>query len=343
MGYRQIQCLGSGYFGEVWLEHDDGLDRLCAAKHLNPTRLAPGVDANAEAQAMMIAQHDNVVSVFSADMVAGAPVIRMEYLSEGSVAGRYKGGPVPVRDAVQIMEEACRGVEHLHARGLLHRDIKPGNLLLTEAGSVKVSDFGLSCQQGATTGIPPWNYTIHLPPEAVSGGVGITTVEGDVYALGVTTYRLLNGDSALVGARVPASRLSAAIIAGHYPDRSHWEPYIQPALRRVVRRALHIDPAKRYATAATFRHALERVRPAVSWWPYVAATGRAWQGASPDGTTWRATIEPRPRGGYRFMIERRLPGKAWRQQTADGLEVRDEVDALAQSEQVMGRVAQAGR
>jgi serine/threonine-protein kinase len=145
MVYQSIRCLGSGYFGEVWLEHDDALDRPCAAKYVDPSRLAPALNGYAEAQAMIAGEHDNVVSVYSADMVAGAPVIRMEYLPEDSVQDKYAGVPAPVRDAVRLAEEACRGVQHLHSCGLLHRDVKPANLLLTGDGRVKVCDFGLSC------------------------------------------------------------------------------------------------------------------------------------------------------------------------------------------------------
>jgi serine/threonine protein kinase len=159
MVYQSIRCLGSGYFGEVWLEHDDALDRPCAAKYVDPSRLAPALNGYAEAQAMIAGEHDNVVSVYSADMVAGAPVIRMEYLPEDSVQDKYAGVPAPVRDAVRLAEEACRGVQHLHSCGLLHRDVKPANLLLTGDGRVKVSDFGLSCRLGDAGGAPPWGYT----------------------------------------------------------------------------------------------------------------------------------------------------------------------------------------
>lgn len=244
MAYQRIQCLRAGYFGEVWLEYDQALDRYCAVKYINPARLVSGIDGYAEAQAMIAAQHENVVAVFSADMVGNAPAIRMEYLPDGSVQDRYKGDPGPVGEAVRIMEEACRGVEHLHTRGLLHRDLKPGNLLLTGSGSVKVSDFGLSCQRGATTGIPPWSYTSHVPPEAGPGG--ITTPQGDVYALGVTAYPLLNGDAALSATGISPADIPAAIAASTYPDRNRWQPYIHQPLRRAITKALHIDPAKRF-------------------------------------------------------------------------------------------------
>jgi serine/threonine protein kinase len=187
MTYRRIRRLGSGSFGEVWLERDTGLDRLCAVKYLDVSRLAPEVHPHAEAQAMIAAAGDNVVSVYAAEMHGATPVIRMEYLPDGSVQDRYSGAAVPVGDAVRIVEEACRGVEHLHNRGLLHRDVKPANLLLTRDGRVKVSDFGLSWSVKAIAGAPPWGYAEHIPPESTN--TGITTVSGDVYALGVTIYR----------------------------------------------------------------------------------------------------------------------------------------------------------
>ena len=85
MPYKALSCLGSGFFGEVWLEQDLGLDRLCAAKYLSPARLPAGM-VFAEARVMLDGEHDIVVRVFSADTKAGIPVIPMEYLPAGSVA-----------------------------------------------------------------------------------------------------------------------------------------------------------------------------------------------------------------------------------------------------------------
>ncbi|MGB9303757.1 MAG: serine/threonine-protein kinase, partial [Mycobacterium sp.] len=195
MPYTQIQCLGAGFFGEVWLEHDTGLDRPCAAKHLDPTFFSKGSNVFAEAQTMRAAgENDYVVTVYSAELENGEAVIRMEYLSNGSVDDMYKGSPIPVGEAVRIMEDACRGISHLHTQDILHRDIKPANLLLADSGKVKVSDFGLACELADAKSAPPRSYPIHLPPEAAIAGSGITTIAGDIYAAGVTAYRLLNGD-----------------------------------------------------------------------------------------------------------------------------------------------------
>src|SRR5258707_656510 len=144
---------------------------------------------------MELGKHHNVVQVYSAEIESATPVIRMEYLEEGSVAGQFGRDVLPVREALQIMEAACRGVTHIHHVGLLHRDIKPANLLLHPLQTVKVSDFGLVCHPvdvGSGTAMP---YLAHLPPEAFADGtMAIIDVTGDVYALALTTYRLLNGD-----------------------------------------------------------------------------------------------------------------------------------------------------
>lgn len=341
MAYIKVNLLGSGYFGKVWLEHDQALDRFCAAKYLDPAMLVQGADTYAEAQAMVAAQHEHVVTVYSADLDGGMPVIRMEYLPEGSVETRYQGRPVPVGIAVRLLEDACRGVEHLHGRGLLHRDLKPANLLLTEGGRVKISDFGLSCRQGAAFGVPPWAYAIHLPPEAVPSS-SIDTPGGDVYALGVTAYRVLNGDAALPN--LTPDKLEAAITAGRYPDRNRWLPHVHPKLRRAVTKAMHPKPATRYQSAAAFRHALETARPIVSWLPGTIAIGANWHGEDPrDGSKWRATTESTSRGGYRFVLEKCRLGKAWRKQGSDGFEDQDDQAVQAHAATVLARLATQGR
>lgn len=342
MPYQQIEYLGGGQFGEVWLEEDEALGRLCAAKHIDVSLVARGTESFAEARAMIAAEHENVVVVYSAELEGGVPVIRMEYLPTGSVTDKYGGNPIAIADAVRMMEDACRGVEHLHVRGILHRDIKPGNLLLTSIGAVKVSDFGLSCPISGTHAGPLTWYNRHLPPEDVGKGTGISTAAGDIYAAGVTAYRLLNGDQALKGIIVPGVDPMEFVARGKYPNRKLWLPHIHPRLRRAVVKAMHVDPAKRYADARSFRRALEQARPHVSWWPTNPATGLGWEGVAADGTTWRAAIEPRTKGGFRFAVERRLPDKAWRKQNGDARDTTSLDDATDHAHEVLSRIAVEG-
>ena len=344
MPYKALSCLGSGFFGEVWLEQDLGLGRLCAAKYLNPARLPAGL-VFAEARVMLDGEHDNVVRVFSADTEAGIPVIRMEYLPAGSVADRYAGNPVAVADALHVVEEACRGVEALHARGVLHRDLKPANLLIAEDGRIKVSDFGLACEAGKSAGAPPFGYTEHLPPEALAGRGAIETAGGDVYALGVTLYRLLNGDGMMRAAAAPGANIRGLIADGKYPDRNEWQPHVHDRLRRVGRKAMHGDPSRRYSSAGELRHALEGARPKVSWVPVtIAGPGRAWEGIVADGgSQYRARLSPGKQGKYLFELERQGPSGYFRASQQDRLTGSNLMDLLPQAAGILQRVATEGR
>lgn len=343
MPYQQIQCLGAGFFGEVWLEQDTGLNRPCAAKHLDPTWFSEGSNVFAEAQTMRAAgENKYVVKVYSAEFENGEPIIRMEYLPNGSVDDMFSGNPVPVDGAVRILEDACRGISHLHAQGILHRDIKPANLLVTDSGRIKVSDFGLACELADATTAPPRAYPMHLPPECVSANTGITTVAGDIYAAGVTAFRLLNGDHALRAVIQSGADVRDLIARGKYPDRKLWLHHVHAPLRRVVNKAMSFDPAKRYKDAGTFRRALEQVRPKVSWWPSSPISGTGWEGAAVDGSaTFRAVVEPTKRG-FHFDIERRLSGKSWRRFAADALNTKTEAEAVAHAEVVLARIAIKG-
>lgn len=311
--YQQLRYLGGGYFGEVWLEHDTGLDRLCAAKYLRRHASTIGAaDPFAEARAMLQAEHDHVVRVYSADVENGDPVIRMEYLPEGSIQDRYQGEPVDVITALRAIEDACRGLECLHGRRLLHRDMKPANLMIAPGGTVKVSDFGLACGQNEVAKAPV-GYVSHLPPEALPSPGYIDSVAGDVYATGATLYRLLNGDDLTRRGLTATSDLSQLIVAGKFPRRDRFALHVHDPLRRVVRKALHTESSRRYPSASHLRHAIESARPVVSWAEVRGSADPTWQGCSVDGTaTWRARISAGAGGRLLFTLERRLDGKSYR-------------------------------
>ncbi|MGR6031075.1 serine/threonine-protein kinase [Rhodococcus erythropolis] len=333
--FRRIKHLGNGFYGSVELEYDEGLNRPCAAKYI--THAAFSEADFTEAQAMELGKHDNVVSVFSTDVENGTPVIRMEYMEDGSVADRYKQDAAPVRDAVLIVEAACRGIAHIHTVGLLHRDIKPANLLLDRTHIVKVSDFGLACEKVEPEGGSGFPYFPHLPPESINDGTRtVTTVQGDVYALGLTAYRLLNSDRRVR----PKLETNSAI-----PAADAWMPYIHRSLRTAVSKALHPDPAKRIQSASDFRHALEKTRPQVNWRSFTnnshLNSRHAWQGSALDGTEWRAEVSRRSTD-FQFTVERCLPAKAWRAQNNDKQTFQTEAAALRYGATVLQRIAGQG-
>jgi serine/threonine protein kinase len=340
MPFTRLGKLGNGHFGDVYLERDEGLDRLCAAKYVPPPN---GGNRYQEAQAMLAVSHPNVVLVYSADddPHTGGVVIRMEYHPKGSLAKVYGGRPGEVGSVVRQLEQACRGLQHLHTEGMLHRDVKPANILIADDGTVKLTDFGLSKPMRTTGTGQAIGYVAHLPPEAIAGPQEITTIEGDIFAMGVTLYRLLEGDSLLDGMWANGVDVEQEILAGKFPP-SRFSPHIHDRLRRVVRKATHSDPVRRFGTATEMRYALEAARPTVAWTPTPGSTNAfVWNGVNlADGTEYHARLHKVNRGRWTFWIEKRLAGKALRRQHALGIEAVTRTYGLRHAHNVLGSLAQ---
>jgi serine/threonine-protein kinase len=293
---------------------------------------------------MLRARHDHVVEVFSAQMEHGQPVIRMEYLENGSIADRYGGQPLPVGDALSAVEDACRGLENLHSEGLLHRDLKPANLLIADNGRVKVSDFGLACDESQASRAPV-GYLIHLPPEAFPDPRFIESSAGDIYAMGVTLHRMLNGDGVLKHLRgLDDEEVGELVLSGSLVLQTDFAPHVHMGLRSVVRTATHVDPSKRFSSAADMRHAVERVRPKVSWRSVTSGATQTWEGSSRDQKVlWRATLSQR-KGAYAFRLEQAKVGKrarTVRSASLDGVSAGDE--AYRHVRRVLASVATSGQ
>ena len=164
--------------------------------------------------------------------------------------------------------------------------------------------------------------------------------------MGVTLYRLLNGDGFLRVARAATPvDLQCAITSGALPPRGAFEIHVHDALRRVARRAMHVDPVKRFQSAAEMRHSLEAARPNVSWSASVRArTDLTWEGESIDGSTsWRAAISAARGSAWDFRVERRLSGKSFRTVRSASGRFSDRDTAMEHAPAVLQRIAVQGR
>lgn len=332
-----MTILGTGSFGVVKLEEDALTGRQYAVKYVDTSR-SHSLAQYFEPKAMAIAEHENVVKVFHADVIGHELIIRMEYLPGGSVQDRYSGHPVPVRQALQVVEEACRGVHHLHSQGLLHRDIKPANLLFAEGGQIKVSDFGLAGMADDPATLREGGYLPFRPPECWEEDSYIDSPLGDVYALGGTAYRLINGDDMLYGAFPSDVSFQEAVLRGDFPDRKSWQPYVHIALRRAIVRAMHVDPQSRFSSAADFRLALTRAQPRVSW---EADKDGCWVGLGIDSLRWTACLEDHD-GQVTFILRRGKNSAKLREVRAERFTTSTKHKAEAHAGKVLQRVAQHG-
>lgn len=246
--------LGSGYFGDVY-DATDSLGEKVAVKLLRPT---PGESSAAfkarelgllgEAARLLDARHENVVRI--KDVVRHRPTGRVllvaEFCSGGSLEAVYKAAPSPLRAVRDHSTQIALGLQAIHSRGMLHRDIKPANVLLGANGEAKLADFGLVTNKLILGYASDQGYLDHLAPEVYTAKV--TSTKTDVWAFGMTVYRLLHGHTWYLEATV-ANRPRTAIPKGGFARSLKWLPHIPDPWRRFVRKCMHDEPPHRYQGA----------------------------------------------------------------------------------------------
>lgn len=259
--YRIERRLGLGGMSTVQLAVDTRLEREVAVKLL-AEHLAedPTFVSRFQREALAAARlvHPNIVQVFDSglDEASGRHYIVMEYVDGRSCAQLLRDrGHLEVQDAIFVVEQACKGLEYAHRNGVVHRDVKPGNLLVSRDGTVKLADFGIAkaTEQSSITQVGSVLGTAaYLAPEQARGEEAGPAA--DLYSLGVVTYQLLSG-------RLPyeASSLSELTLMQQreLPTRlDEIAPDVPPSLARAVARALSIDPGARYTDALAMADAL---------------------------------------------------------------------------------------
>ena len=255
--YRVERTLGQGGMAVVYLAHDEELHRLVAVKVL-AEHLAG--DDNFRARFLQESKlagrlsHPNVVQVFDAGETDGNPYIVMEYVSGDTLAQR---GKLAHTQVVPLARQACAGLQHAHNAGLIHRDVKPANLLVREDDVLKIADFGIAraaeltrlTQHGTVLGT-----AAYLSPEQAAGEE--VTAAADIYSLGAVVYELLTG-------RPPyefesLADLAAQQTAGVITPVRDLEPSVPEPVEAAVMHALARDPRFRPGSGADFAHELAR-------------------------------------------------------------------------------------
>jgi serine/threonine protein kinase len=228
----------------------------------------------------------------------------MDYLPNGSVEARLNAGSVSIVDAVRWTRNVLAGLGHAHALGVLHRDIKPGNLLIDSEGRAVLSDFGIAEDTIRNLLANPNIYGVHAAPELLHGHG--SSVQTDIFAIGCTLYRLLTGT-------YPFASI-ADIQASVQPRDVHkLNPQIPLSLRNVVRKALACDPADRYRDARRMSEELGDCGIRNSWTPIAdPAAVEVWQAQTPGGL-YELRVVARPRVGGFDVIARLDQGTGLRQ------------------------------
>ncbi len=264
--YELFGEIGRGGMGVVYKARQLGTQRIVALKFLSGGALASR-DAvhrfHTEARAAALLEHPGIVPIHEAGMHDGHYFLAMRFVGGGSLADLAKRGPLPPRRVAEIMMGIAAAVQFAHARGVLHRDLKPGNILLEEAGAPLVSDFGLAILLEtddqltfSSTLLGTVNY---IAPEQAAGGVGAITTAADIYGLGAILYELLAGTPPFLRATI-AETLRALHEEDPVPPSkiaSGKEP-IPPDLETICLKCLEKQPSRRYATAQEVADDLNR-------------------------------------------------------------------------------------
>jgi serine/threonine protein kinase len=256
--------LAHGGMGQVYRATDSALERTVAVKLL-ADRYAGDDDARARFRreglaAARLSAAPNVVTVFDVAEHHGRPLIVMEYLEGGSVYERLRHGRVSREQALLWLGQAASALDEAHAHGVVHRDVKPANLLLDRDGNIHVSDFGIASATGADTLTTPGmvlGTAGYLSPEQARGEAA--TAASDRYALGVVAFELLTGRRPFAG-DTPTTEAFAHLHAD-VPSATSLDPALPSAVDAVFASALAKDPAERPASA---RELVERLRDALA-------------------------------------------------------------------------------
>jgi len=262
--YQVKKFLGEGGKKKVYLAHDTLLDRDVAFALIKTEKLdeASRVRVTREARAMgRLGDHPNIVTIHDLGDYEGQPYIVIPVMPGGDVDGLIEKAPerrLPIEQAVGIAKAICRGLEYAHGKGIIHRDIKPGNVWISADGTPKIGDFGLALavdlsrltQSGMMVGT-----VTYMPPEQAMGGK--VTAKADLYSLGAMLYEMATGRPPFVGDD------SVAIIGQHIntpPVSPTWHRAdLPPALETLILQLLEKDPEKRPESAAVVLQALETI------------------------------------------------------------------------------------
>jgi len=262
--YEVQEVLGAGGMGEVYKVRNVISDRLEAMKILLPDLAGQQELAGRflrEIKVLASLDHPNIAQLRTALRIENQLVMVMELVEGVTLAHRLKGGPFPEGEAVECIYQVLAALAYAHARGIVHRDIKPGNMMLTREGIIKLMDFGIAraslpgenklTQTGSTLG-----SIYYMSPEQVQGQN--LDARSDLYSLGVSLYELVTGLHPFEGDT--GFTIMKGHIDGVFKPPREVNPGISPALNEIVLMAMAKEPENRFQSADAFAHAMESVR-----------------------------------------------------------------------------------
>ncbi len=262
--YQVVDLIGAGGSGRVYRARDTRVPRCVAIKTLKSSA-SPARGLRTEAAALSRLAHPQIAHFYELLTHCGQDFIVMEFVPGATLDDVMKTGPLPTAEVIRLGTQMMQGLAAAHTAGVLHRDIKPGNLKITSAGDLKILDFGLatltsdsvSASTLTDTGIFEIVGTApYMAPERLRGEP--SDQRADIFGAGAVLYEMATGQRAFSQQSLP--HLITAILLESPPSPTSVHPLVPRALSRVIRKMLEKEPRKRYPNATAVVEELEALR-----------------------------------------------------------------------------------
>lgn len=261
--YELLAEIGQGGMGVIYRARQQKLQRTVALKMIRAGTLASSLQIQrfqAEAEAVAQLDHPGIVPIYDVGEYAGHHYFSMALVEGGSLAERVKDGPLPPREAAHLLECVALAMEYAHGHGVIHRDLKPGNILLDATGQPKVTDFGLAKRVNEDSHLTMAGQVLGTPsymaPEQAAGRLEAIGPAADIYAMGAVLYCLLTGRPPFQSAQV-MDTLKQVLEREPVPPR-RLNHAIDRDLETISLKCLQKEPGKRYASAQALAEDLGR-------------------------------------------------------------------------------------
>lgn len=286
-----------GQNSRTYVSRDHQLDAEIVIKQIEKAKLRSPDNFFDESKALYASAHPNVVQIHYACQDADSIYLAMPYYRKGSIKSLITGRHMTVREIVTAGCQVLSALHNIHSKGLIHFDVKPDNILLSDRGEALLSDFGLAKQMNYSgVALQDRHYVKMMPPEATRGDR--FDIRFDIFQFGLTLYRMANGNAAFakqfakynIGAKFDRQAFRNDIRNGTFPDRKAFSPHIPRKLRRIVRKCIETDPKSRYATAIEVANALAEIDgPHLDWRLIESPDKKRWE-KNENGTKYEFVV-----------------------------------------------------
>ncbi|MCT3762322.1 serine/threonine-protein kinase [Elizabethkingia anophelis] len=268
LNFETIREIGQeGKNSKVFLAHDKQLDGEIVVKKIEKAKIVNPTEYYEEAKKLYTSSHSNVVRVNYGCSDADHIYIAMPYYKNGSLKSLAATKNLTIREVIRYSVQFLSGLHNIHSKGLIHFDIKPDNILLSDSNEALLSDFGLAkATDSFGFANPNQIYNKQVPPESFTSTN--KTILFDIYQTGITLYRLLNGEQhfhSQLSKFTSRDKFIEAVKKGNFPERDNYLPHIPLKLQRIVNKAIGVELTERHQSVLELINELSEVDENLDW------------------------------------------------------------------------------